>query len=489
MEISDALTSLARTLETEADFVLEAAEDTPAYAPTLTSVANAVTALEDAAAHLKSAGEADLEKLVSLANLLDRSHEPEYVKYAKALDGVLESLAQKKPGPAATEKLRTKLRKTEIEDKYEKDYAELAKREDQGAEVHKLWQDQITPLRPLQDTLSTRYCPDHPGTSTVTIGTNVMQCPLDRRIYDWTKGFTTYRGKKYPGGDVANQIRQWDTGQGQFIFDTRDERMNRYASDGRVDPWAGAERDDEDPEDFDPLALKRDPEEHAWGPARAKGAQLSSAPDGTVDARVEEALEMDGSTPDTPEAQKWSALGGDASIDELGLGSVPANQLIERVKAVLGPDAEVILDDTDELRVLKGSDTNLLDDVEDTTEEIDTGGTFTDLGELEVSPISMDSLDELSDTPAEIPEGFPRTPAAEIVLRHGGDLPLEVLAEELGLPATDTVEIERQLQGEAADGPDDLFADDEGLFHLYDPPGRSGYWVGLTERGRALAGV
>jgi len=48
-----------------------------------------------------------------------------------------------------------------------------------------------------------RYCPEHPGVSLYRIADSVFQCPLDRVIYDYEKGFTTQDGKEHNGGNVA----------------------------------------------------------------------------------------------------------------------------------------------------------------------------------------------------------------------------------------------------------------------------------------------
>lgn len=51
--------------------------------------------------------------------------------------------------------------------------------------------------------VQTRYCPDHPGTMLARVADKVYQCPLDKRMYDFSKGFETDDGEKHLGGDVA----------------------------------------------------------------------------------------------------------------------------------------------------------------------------------------------------------------------------------------------------------------------------------------------
>lgn len=58
-------------------------------------------------------------------------------------------------------------------------------------------------------TLHSRYCPDHSGVSLYRLADNVFQCPLDRAVYDYGKGFTTQDGKEHSGGNVADMTPDW----------------------------------------------------------------------------------------------------------------------------------------------------------------------------------------------------------------------------------------------------------------------------------------
>jgi hypothetical protein len=54
--------------------------------------------------------------------------------------------------------------------------------------------------------LSTRYCPDHPGTQVEIIpDSRSVQCPMDGKVYNYLEGYTTYDGQKHPGGSVDKQ--------------------------------------------------------------------------------------------------------------------------------------------------------------------------------------------------------------------------------------------------------------------------------------------
>lgn len=54
-------------------------------------------------------------------------------------------------------------------------------------------------------TMIGRQCPDHAGQQLSRISDNVRQCPLDKKIYDFSVGFTTEDGKKHNGGTVEAQ--------------------------------------------------------------------------------------------------------------------------------------------------------------------------------------------------------------------------------------------------------------------------------------------
>lgn len=53
--------------------------------------------------------------------------------------------------------------------------------------------------------MSSRYCPDHPGIQLQRIEDGVGRCDLDGKIYDFSRGFTTEDGTKHNGGSVQNQ--------------------------------------------------------------------------------------------------------------------------------------------------------------------------------------------------------------------------------------------------------------------------------------------
>lgn len=54
-------------------------------------------------------------------------------------------------------------------------------------------------------TMVSRQCPDHPGQQLERIADNERKCPLDGKIYNYSRGFTTEDGKEHLGGSVQNQ--------------------------------------------------------------------------------------------------------------------------------------------------------------------------------------------------------------------------------------------------------------------------------------------
>lgn len=58
-------------------------------------------------------------------------------------------------------------------------------------------------------TLHSRYCPDHEGVSLYRLADSVFQCPLDRAVYDYGKGFKTQDGEEHNGGSVADMTPDW----------------------------------------------------------------------------------------------------------------------------------------------------------------------------------------------------------------------------------------------------------------------------------------
>lgn len=174
-----------------------------------------------------------LEELVEFANVLDSSGNPELQKKASVIDQLLLNFGKAKLADEvfkeAQEAELNKLRSEQREKGRERSYdfpGENQAKEIKAEEAKKKIEESIKTYRPLETNLSTRYCPDHPGTGAIRVGDNVYQCPLDKKIYNYTEGFTTMKGNKVPGTDVQNQTRDLgDRNLEQMHFSTRESRL------------------------------------------------------------------------------------------------------------------------------------------------------------------------------------------------------------------------------------------------------------------------
>ena len=107
---------------------------------------------------------------------------------------------EKKKHPEYKENKDTSYQETEdlyVDDKQSKKKASFkpfSKKAESLGIMHKMFAPTIR---------HSRYCPEHPGVSLYRIADSVFQCPLDRVIYDYEKGFTTQDGKEHNGGNVA----------------------------------------------------------------------------------------------------------------------------------------------------------------------------------------------------------------------------------------------------------------------------------------------
>lgn len=79
--------------------------------------------------------------------------------------------------------------------------------------------------RPLQESLSTRYCPEHFGAPMQRVGEDEWACSLDHKKYDYKAGFKA-DNKVVPGGNVSEQTK-FDQFSPHQMFDNRDSRLNK----------------------------------------------------------------------------------------------------------------------------------------------------------------------------------------------------------------------------------------------------------------------
>ena len=150
----------------------------------------------------------DLEELVAIANEFDNSDDPALVRQAGVIDQLLMRYAEptglESEDEAKRNRMSEKNRKERGEELYHGIKEDLHKQIDADKAI-KAIHKQVKSYRPLEAPLSTRVCPDHPGTMVSRVSDNVVQCPIDGKTYSYTEGFTTAKGNKVPGGSVAEQ--------------------------------------------------------------------------------------------------------------------------------------------------------------------------------------------------------------------------------------------------------------------------------------------
>lgn len=133
-----------------------------------------------------------VDSLKSVADGLDESGNPQMQKLAGVLDEIMLTIAadvdsQKK-----------------FKESVDRKIADI-KRRMNGGSVEKKAAGVKNAQEHVDISLSTRYCPDHPGVQTFRKEENTFQCPLDGKTYDYSKGYTTMNGTSVPGGTVDQQ--------------------------------------------------------------------------------------------------------------------------------------------------------------------------------------------------------------------------------------------------------------------------------------------
>lgn len=190
--------------------------------------------VEKIANHSTQITSQSIDEIAALAEEFDASNDEFLQRQASVLDQVLLNMGVKlthdSVAKRAQEDEMSRLR-TEHKDKsQERSFefpSEQHERDIMGAEAAKAIKESIKEYRPLETSLSTRYCPDHPGTSIMRVGDYTYQCPLDKKMYPWREGFTTMKGNKVPGTDVQSQTQALgDRKLEEMHFTTREGRLN-----------------------------------------------------------------------------------------------------------------------------------------------------------------------------------------------------------------------------------------------------------------------
>lgn len=175
-----------------------------------------------------------LEEMAAIATEFDKSGDPLLMKQASVLDQILLTIGAPKGAKDAfklaedkeIEKLREKYRAEALEKSYKESKVEHDK-DNKVSDAAKAISDSIKEYRPLEASLSARTCPDHPGAQMQRVADYTYQCSLDKKVYNYQSGFTTMKGNKVPGTDIAAQTQSLgDRASEHMSFDTRESKLN-----------------------------------------------------------------------------------------------------------------------------------------------------------------------------------------------------------------------------------------------------------------------
>jgi hypothetical protein len=167
-----------------------------------------------------------LDRLADIATAFDESGDPELQKQASAIDELLFTIASP-PNLMENKKRAEDNRLEELKKKYHDSVEELKKINDINESEKKIKESGLTKdYNILEAPLSSRSCPDHPGVQMARVGDDMWQCSLDKKIYNYSTGYTLQNGSKVPGGSVANQTQTLQNYHA--IFDTRESRLGGF---------------------------------------------------------------------------------------------------------------------------------------------------------------------------------------------------------------------------------------------------------------------
>lgn len=228
MRISELLYSVAEWLENPNNEALMLAEDNEECASIVAE--NCVLA----AALLKNAADQvdeleplnskitaeSIEELAKISEAFDNSGDAKLKKQASVIDELLLSVAAPPDGLNQIKKLQD-ARINELKKKYNSSKNKTKIVESEKAINNS---DMTKHYNILEAPLSSRYCPDHAGVQIARVGEHVWQCELDKKTYDFEKGFTLNNGSKVPGSVISANLN--DTVNAQPMFDTRYDRLH-----------------------------------------------------------------------------------------------------------------------------------------------------------------------------------------------------------------------------------------------------------------------
>lgn len=231
MKISELLTSIASWLESPENEALLLSE----YNEECLDIV--ATACVQAASLLKKAAEEtdkiepeqsltsdDLDHLGDIITAFDNSLDEDLQKTASVMDQLLLTLAVP-PNWVSKYKEAQENRLDVLKQKYEENREALhkeigVKESEKAIDKSPMYKD----YKIMEHALSTRTCPDHAGAQMGRVGENMWQCSLDKKTYNYSTGYTTEKGERVPGGDVAQQTPSSHQ-EPHSMFDTREQRL------------------------------------------------------------------------------------------------------------------------------------------------------------------------------------------------------------------------------------------------------------------------
>lgn len=170
-----------------------------------------------------------IEETAALATAFDHSGDPQLKRMASVLDELLLTIAA--PPHAKDEKQAYHDNRIEtLQKKYQEPRKVLRSlNQTEKAETDIKDSGFTKEYRENYQGLSTRTCPDHPGAQLARIGEHLVQCDLDKKIYDYENGYTLQNGEKIPGGSVDLQTKIMYQDNLHAEFDTRDQRLGQHS--------------------------------------------------------------------------------------------------------------------------------------------------------------------------------------------------------------------------------------------------------------------
>ena len=205
------LDSLALSLVQASDILKEVAEEIQATEPAMPTLVTPES----------------LEEMAAIAASFDESGDPLLEKQAAVLDEILMTLSTPKD-------YTFNFKKAEDDkiDVLKKKYKEPKEELDENIGVKEALDalkksPTFKEYRPMEASLSSRTCFDHPGAQMARIAEGMWQCSLDHKVYNYETGFTTLHGDKVGGGSVSEQTPKYQE-EGHQMFDHRDSRLGIY---------------------------------------------------------------------------------------------------------------------------------------------------------------------------------------------------------------------------------------------------------------------